>query len=292
MNELLFWLSARRAGSGQSFRSKVADLGGERADGRFRRATEWNLSKLGHAEFAPAAGGDGWRVAPPVLAAGDCTGHCRAVLCGARTPQLMIRLANAAGSERIRTRPQPWAPDIVEVSAAASDFEAISAAAGIRLQWNAPLAMMSCLVPPKHEVLQPATVPIGGWTVAQFDKSTFEWIGSTQQAALEARSGLFRFRSDHAATAYIVVDDGQSWACDAAIGIYRILKRRNRALSYSSAEKVLSIHAACRPPALVERALVLCSGELPVLHGGLISYVRVEASVAVAAGSVLGQRLL
>ena len=292
MNELLFWLSARRSGSGQSFRSKLADLGGEQAGGRFRRAAEWNISKLGHAEFAPAAGDDGWRVAPPVLAAGDWAGHCRAVLCGARTPQLIDRLTDAAGPERIRIRPQPWAPDIVEVSAAASDLEAISAAAGVRLQWNAPLAMMSCSAPPRQAILLPTAVPIGGWTVSQFDKSSFEWVGCTQQAALGARSGLFRFRSDHAATAYMLVEDGQSWACDAATGKYRILKRKNRALSYSSAEKVLSIHAACRPPALVERALVLCSGELPAFQGGRISYASVEAHVATAVGAVLGQRLL
>jgi hypothetical protein len=108
---------------------------------------------------------------------------------------------------------------------------------------------------------------------------------------LQAPSGLFRFRSDYA-TIHILVEHGQAQACDPATGKYRILKRRNRALGYSSAEKVLYIHAGCRPPALVERALALCSGELPLTVDGRISYSRVEMPVAAAAAAVLGQRLI
>ncbi len=292
MNELLYWMSARRAGAVQSFRSRVAELGAQGADGSYRRTVEWNLSKLAHAEFAPAAGSDGWRVAPPVLAAGDRTGRCSAVLCGARTPLLFARLLGAAGADRIRVAPQAWGPDIAEVSAdSALQLEAIATASGIRLQWNAPLALLACCVPPKRLVLQPAEIPIGGWTVAQFDKATLGWVGSTQQAASSARFGLFRFRSDYA-TAYVVIEEGQAWACEPASGKYRILKRKNRALSYSSADDVLSIHAGCRPPALIERALVLCSGGLPRYDGGRLIYSRVDVPVAAAVAAVLDQRVV
>jgi len=290
MNELLYWMSARHAGTAQSFRSKVAELGAENSGGRLHRLAEWNLSKLGHAEFRPAATDDGWRVAPPVLAAGDASAQSHAVLCGARTPRLMARLAEAAGAASMRTRPQPWGPDVVEVSAGhPSELEAIATAAGIRLQWNAALAVLSCASSPKRQDLQPTTVPIGGWAVSQFAK-TFEWIPGTQQAAAEATFGLFRFRSDYE-TVYIVIEDGRAWSCDPAVGKYRILKRRNRALSYSCAEKILSIHAGCRPPALIERALVLCSGQLPEFDAGRVNYPCVEIPVAAAVASMLGQRL-
>lgn len=291
MNELLFWMSAKRSGSAQAFRSKAAELGTTRAGGSLRRTAEWNLAKLGHAEFAPAAGDDAWRVAPPVIAAGSVSAdQCRGVLCGARTPRLLARLAHAAGPERINIRPQDWGPDIVEVSAAtARELEGMGDAAGIGVQWNAPLAVLCCATPPKRATLQPVTLPAGGWTVAQFSKSGLDWRPSTLRIASEAQSGLFRFRSDYG-TVHLIIKDGRPWSCDPAVGKYRILRPRNRVLSYSAADKLLSIVASCRPPELVERALVLCSGALPAFRDGRISYPRVGREVVQAAAAVLGQR--
>ncbi|SAL15612.1 hypothetical protein AWB69_00747 [Caballeronia udeis] len=292
MNELLLWMSARRAGSAQAFSSKVTELGTARSGGSLRRRVEWNLAKLGHAEFAPAIGPEAWRVAPPVLAAGDYfAASFRAVLCGARTPRLMARLSSAAGPERVLTRSQEGGPDIVEVSAAtAIELEAIATAAGVAVQWNAPLALLSCAIAPRSAKLLPSTIPVGGWAVLRFSKSRQEWIPSTPQTASEARSGLFRFSSDYE-TAYVVIKDGQPLACDPAVGKYRILRPRNRVIHYSAENKIFSIKATCRPPMLIERALVVCSGELPESRSGCIDYHRVEHSVARAVAVTLGQRI-
>ena len=74
-----------------SFRSKVTELGLARGQ-TAARIVQWNLEKLGHAEFGQAAAGTGWRIAPPVLAASDPSGVPFAFLCGARTPALLDRL--------------------------------------------------------------------------------------------------------------------------------------------------------------------------------------------------------
>ena len=93
MNDLLLWMSARHSGSIASFRSKVTELGHTR--GRSApRVVQWNLEKLGHAEFGQASAGTGWRVAPPILAAGDPRRDPTAFLCGARTPALLDRLSS------------------------------------------------------------------------------------------------------------------------------------------------------------------------------------------------------
>lgn len=296
MNELLLWMSARQAGSAQSFRSQIAALGGV---GRRspHRVAEWNLSKLGHAEFGSAATGEGWRVAPPVLAAGDPNKNGHALLCGARTPSLLDRLHTAAGP-RLKTSPQNGGPDVVELGTLSPEELAIIAeAARIDVQWNAPLAVLACSPKPTIQRLDPADIPIGGWDVSRFSKSNLAWVPSTVDDARATRDGFFRFRSDYS-TQHILIEAGAPFATDPATGKYRLLARRNRlmrrrqgTMTYKSSDAVVRIRVSCRPPALVERALVLCSGSLPRFDNEYLAYDRVEPAVASAVAGLLEQRL-
>lgn len=289
MNELLLWMSARRSGSAESFRSKVAELGlvGGRSP---QRIVQWNLGNLGHAEFAPRAGDGGWRIAPPVLAAGDpCRGR-QAFLCGARTAPMLARLSAIFGSELFR-RPQTGGPDIVQVAAPTAMVLADRAAAAhIELQWNAPLAILACCPRPSDLQLVSTDLPLGGWEVFRFSKSGLAWMRSSVDVARSATAGLFRFRSDFA-THYILVEKGAAFATDAAAGKYRLLRRRHAAVAYRSSDQALIVRASCRPPPLVERALILSSGALPTFTNGLLTYGGVEPIVASAVATLLDQRL-
>lgn len=289
MNELLLWMSARHSGSAQAFRSKVAELGlvGGRSP---LRIAQWNLGNLGHAEFAPRAGGDAWRIAPPVLAAGDPCRSGHAFLCGARTPTMLARLSAAFGSHMVR-RPQAGGPDIVQVTApTVMALEAQATAARIEIQWNAPLAILACCTRPSDIHLVPTDLPLGGWEVSRFSKTGLAWVQSTVDAARLATAGLFRFRSDFA-THYILVERGAAFATEAAAGKYRLLRRRHSAISYRWSDQAFTVRASCRPPPLVERALVLSSGALPTFTNGILTYSRVEPVVASAVAALLDQRL-
>jgi hypothetical protein len=289
MNELLLWMSARHSGSAEAFRSKVAALG--LVSGRSpHRIAQWNLGNLGHAEFAPRAGGDGWRVAPPVLAAGDPCRSGHAFLCGARTAPMLARLSAIFGSQ-LSQCPQTGGPDIVQVTApTAMSLADQAAAAHIEIQWNAPLAILACCTRPSDLQLAPTDLPLGGWEVSRFSKSGLAWVQSSVDAARSATAGLFRFRSDFA-THYILIEKGAAFATDAAAGKYRLLRRRYSAISYRSSDRALIVRASCRPPPLVERALILSSGALPTFANGLLTYSRVEPIVASAAATLLDQRL-
>ncbi len=292
MNELLLWMSARRLGAAQGFRAKAVELGAAQAGRATWRNAQWNFEKLAHAEFGSAAGESSWRIAPPVLAACQpgMDGAVRAVLCGARTPSLVDRLRAGFGV-RLGVRAQSGGPDMIEVAASdAAQLRRLAAEAGVQLQLSASLAILCCATPPKRGLLQPASLPIGGWIVSAFSKSALEWQASTPRAARDARSGLFRFRSEYE-TMQILVKDGCAWTCDPAAAKYRILRPRNRALSYSAADRILAVRATCRPPLLVERALVLCSGLVPEYRDGALLYRQVDRAVAHAAAAVLGQRL-
>jgi hypothetical protein len=290
MNDLLLWMSAKSFGTQQSFRAKVAEFdGGGRGSIARHRLAEWNLSKLAHAEFRAAPDGADWRVTPPVLAADDFQG--RAILCGARTPTLSARLVVAAGPGQVEIRHQSAGPDVIQVCASnAPALAAISKEAAIPVQWNAPLAALAAGTSPNDATLQPTTMPIGGWTVTRFSRSQLGWVDSSAQEAAKARFGLFRFRSEYG-TAYILIEGGQPWACEPAQAKFRILGRRSRALIYDSTAYELQVRSSCRPPSLVERALVLCSGHLPAFREGYFIYTHVERSMAGVVAELLGQRL-
>jgi hypothetical protein len=296
MNELLLWMSARRSGSQQSLRAKVAELepSGLRTGARYRQA-EWDFSKLGHAEFGTAAAGADWRVAPPVLAAGDYEEPCRAILCGARTPRMVEALAACAAPSAIAVQDQRLAPDLVAVSAPSPDvLAALAAGAGLSLQWNAAIAILMAAAPPKTARLEKIAMPVGGWTVSRFSKTQLAWVDSTIRDASGVAAGLFRFRAERQPTTYALVERHEAFACDPASAKYRILdrpRRRNRPMSYDAGSQELAVRASCRPPALVERALVICSGALPMFREGRIIYGRVDRRTAAAAAAFLGQRL-
>lgn len=293
MNELLLWMSAKRFGSEQSFRAKALELDAGQARtalARYRLA-EWNLSKLGHAEFGLTADGAGWRIAPPVLAADDFQGPWRAILCGARTSKLVQRLTEVAGTDHLSIRQQPDGPDVIELtSESAPTLAEVAVKAGIRVQWNASLALLAACTPPKDVTLQPAELPVGGWEVSRFSKSHLAWVPSAAGEAAKVISGLFRFRADYRTT-YILVEGSRPWTCSVSEAKFRILRRQNRALSYDHTAQEIAVAISCRPPLLVERALVLCSGELPTLRDGHLIYSRVRRSVAAAVAALLAQRL-
>ncbi len=293
MNELLLWMSARGSGSQQSFRTKATELdaGRSRSIARHRTAA-WDLSSLSHAEFHPSADGDGWRVAPAVLAAGDYKGPCCAILCGGRPPGLVELLLASAPPATIDVRAQASVPDRVELHApSAAALEAAASAAGLPVQWNASLAVLAACTPPRDEVLAPIPMPLGGWTVERFSRSRAGWVPSTAAEARDTRRGLFRFSAEQQASVHVMMEDGAPHGCDAASGKFRVLGRRDRVMSYDYSSHELSIRISSRPPPLVQRALVVCSGELPRLLASHLVYSRIDRTTAAAAASLLGQRL-
>ena len=288
MNDLLLWMSARHSGSIGSFRSKITELGLNHGRSN-SHIIQWNLEKLGHAEFAKAPSGTGWRIAPSILAASDPKRSPSGFLCGARTPALLDRLRSA--DIQACRQIQSDGPDTIEFKApSALALQDFAARAGIEVQWNAPRAILACCPPPKEQLLAPAELPIGGWEVSRFSKSGLAWVPSSMGRVQSAVAGLFRFRSKYE-TKHVLIESGSPFSVEPAMGKFRILTKRHCPLSYAISRGALQIRASCRPPTLVERALILCSGTLPVFENGLLTYTRIEPAIAASVASLLGQRL-
>ena len=286
MNELLLWASTVGTGGEAAFRRRAAELLRSHRSGpsAYSRAV-WSLGSLAHCEFAEAAGG-GWRVAPPVIAAGNPAGPVTAVLCGARTVPLVARLSAAAGG-RMSVAAQRDAPDALVLSApVAGELVRISREAGIPIQWNAPLAILSAFAPPSLASFEDTAVPRGGWNVERFSHSRIAWLPSSVEEATRTRRGLFRFRSDYDVR-HIYRHGPVTRDVPPSIAKYWVLGRRQRAMRLDLSRGEVSFLLAARPPGLIDRALVVASGMLPAVADGRLTYSGITAPLAAAAAAAL-----
>jgi len=310
-NELLLWMSARKQGSWVQFRSAVetldlaesAERGEEDLTLPLHQRIRYNLERLGHVEFDAGECEDGWRAVPPMLALSDHGGMFTGALCGARTPKLVERFERAGAGLELERASQAECPDIIRVRASnAETLIELAQRAGVLCQPDAPTALLSH-VPRIGSLkgLRREPLPAGGrdWDVKQFTihRKTMRWRTITlQEANGPGARGLFRFTL-YQTPQYFLREGEDTVRLPGAVGKYYVLScRQRRVMSYSRAERRLTLPAIFRPPLLTERALVLCSGFPPVfdvVYGRpRLTYCDVPEEVAGLAAEVLRQDLL
>lgn len=305
-DDLLLWLSAKRSGSWSQFRAAVEQLHVQRdsnvpdeLDGGGRPGSDLPLyhelrlalQRLGHVEFPASDAGYSWRVVPPSLAFFP-RGGPRALLCGARSPALLDRLRDIGEVGLLTVDGMPQR--IVLTGASGSAMAALSKENGLHIQEAAPSAILSAL-PGVRDLTNGISVPMPdtpGWTVDRFSPSRLEWMSVTQDVASSAAPGLFRFVMKYQRF-YYLRRGGRSYRVPVQVGKYAVMTRRQAGVAYDVARGVFSVPAICRPPLLIERALVLCSGVLPafIRSSGRVEYADVPVDVARVALQLLCQEV-
>jgi hypothetical protein len=314
-NDLLLWMSARRQGSWQQFRTAVEELHVADSDGGSQGGMEedaadqysfplyqtlrLNVQRLGHVEFFAGAGGSDWRVAPPSLAV---TQHGRGwvgVVAGARSSRLLERLKGVASLTEIETVSAPACPDQLRmVTRDARTLAGIAQRAGLLLQHDAPVAILMSLPPVDDSALRRrAELPFGAdWRIEQWSASELGWRAATRDEVLSNPLALFRFSLRHQRYVFLCFR-GVAFQVPGEVGKFVVLRRRRRqVLRYDAVERRLSVPASCRPPFLMERALILCSGLLPSYErgtaaAGVLHYSDVPEAIARLASALLRQEL-
>ena len=284
MNDLLTWISFKHSGSLAMLR--------HRADNIYKEA-RWNLSKLGHVEFGNAAKPHEWRVTRPVLAmSATCSTH-EAIVCGARLPRLLDRLRNVFGDKNVDEELQEAAPDCIRVHANTyQEIECGATQAGYVFQKDAPLSILAALKSVKSAKFEEIGLPVGsGWSVQRFSRSKMGWVDIDVRKVQSQRNGLFLFQGDYPPRRCFLREAGVSFSCSPRIGIFKTLERKNRACFINKHGDTLIFPRACRPPELIERALVLCSGKIPEIMDGFITYRSVSRGIASVVAALLGQNL-
>lgn len=315
-NSLLLWMSARRHGSWAQFRAAVEELHLEadlEADGEGDDAPDqfalplyqtlrFNLQRVGHAEFFAGAGeGAEWRVTPPSLAVTRHACGWLGVVAGARSVLLIDRLRSAAASHGAELRMAEFAsyPDQILIAANTRDaLTAVAEGARLLLQDDAPAALLASLPPVDDpRVRYQAELPFGSdWRIDRFSADDLVWRSATLDDARTSPAGLYRFALRHQRHVLFCCR-GAVARVPAQVGKYLVLRQRRRqVLRYDAPNRALSMPASCRPPFLVERALLLCSGSPPSyessgLPGGFLRYPEIPQDIAAIAGALLRQEL-
>ncbi len=303
-NELLLWLSARREGSWQQFRQAVEELhsfDGE-ADSQsnddfpLHQQLRLDLERLAHVEFFSDDSKFRWRIAPPTLATHTSASGVRGVFCGARSPALRERVIRDAQKFNCEILGSFNVPDVIRILA--GDVAALMELAteiGIRFQHNAPLAILSHLPPcdPPSRTCSASEFPQGrDWAIYEFDTAKLAWCKVERREAQAHRFGLFRFLIHFQRPRYFLRWKNETSEMPRALAMYALLRRhRHGVLRYNLDATALSLPAICRPPRLLERALVLCSGLPPAYANGQLTYPEVPSEIARLATELLRQPL-
>jgi hypothetical protein len=317
-NNLLLWLSARRQGSWQQFRAAVEELhvveessadspvsDDDVSDGYglpIYHRLRFNLQGLSHAEFFARGCENGWRVAPPTLAISQQRRGWLGVLCGARSPKLLARLMDSTYSFGIERIQAVECPDQFRmISGDHRILSTIAQETGLLLQMHAPMAILISLPAVDNSVMRHRVgLPFGkDWIVEQFSPSSLGWKAATREDALLVYGGLFRFSLLRGRYAYrrqvLLCAHGLASEIPTRIGKYVMLRRYHRqVLHYDRSEYCLWMPGSCRPPLLVERALILCSGLTPKyeVSTGTLHYPDIPEAVARLASELLRQELI
>lgn len=310
-DNLLLWMSARKKGSWQQFRAAVEeqhfdshtdksldDEDTEESGFPIYHELRLNFQRLAHAEFINKEGQYGWRVVPPALSVYAGPSGKIGVLCGARTLGTLERFRTATQSSSLHVSSVLEAPQTLTIIGADDHLmRQIAMECGLQTQIGAPLSVLLALPSIENsEAFLPAEMPIGdAWSVERFSCSQKIWAKVTPDDARRAVGGLFRFRHQYRREIYRKKNT-ETFAISSQVGKYLLLReKRRRVMKYNSETFTMHIPAVYRPPMLVERALILCSGQLPAYSAyegtGFLEYSNVSAEVAQAAAAVLGQKL-
>lgn len=305
MDDLLLWLSAKSAGSWSQFRAAVEELhvqrqaglpddsGGEHSgsDLPVYHEARFALQRLAHVEFLSGGSGHAWRVVPPSLAL-VTSANPFGLLCGARSTALLERLRTVVGVEMspIEGGPQRvvlHGDSEAAIAARARDF-------GLHVQESAPIALL-CAIPAVRDVAKwsPTEMPVTpGWTVHRFSPSGLQWIAVSQEETAHGGTALFRFVMKHQRSYYLRWR-GRSYRVPVQVGKYAVMGKRHAAISYDAGRRAFSFPAVCRPPLLIERALVLCSGVLPHFDpvSARVEYAEIPRDIVRLAAQLLCQEV-
>lgn len=230
------------------------------------------LSSLGHVDVRFEAQGINISVAPPALAVLPGFGIRRAVLCGARSPSTVVNLRKAARAEGVATAAQPqislspYAPARVEVKADSDErLRATAKRMGIPYLHQPPARIMAHVSVSLDEYCQDLS-----WSEDEdlnWQREDFNVRSLRFQADGETPPGTRLSRYQDPATTiwrYRLWRDGQFAELEPDWARYAILSACSiRNLHYDPAKREVLVPLATPLPALLARALGLCSGYAP-----------------------------
>ena len=249
------------------------------------------LQRLGHVEFFAAEIDNGWRVVPPSIVF-QSEPSANAILCGARSPEILENLHALPGTNVEVSGSQGGPSRICLRGPGPRTIAKKLIGLGFHVQHAASTTILASLPGARDfTAWRPSTIPeTTGWAVHRFSRSRLQWAEDSQENAARAAYGLYRFRLGFQRF-YFLRWRGRCYNVNVQVGKYAVLRRRPGLLRYNRKDRVFSVPPICRPPPLIDRALILCSGLLPRLNQNSqrLEYTDVPPEVVRIAAQLLAQ---
>jgi hypothetical protein len=305
-------MSARKQGSWIQFKSAVEELHlvtPESASTQneifesdiepglpYHQILRLNLESLAHVEFFANEINRGWRITPPSLALHRQADKWLGVVCGARSPNILAQLERQLPAN-IETYSLAGYPDqiLLTSSSHAAILEA-AGALGLLIQLDAPAALLLSLPSIVHPIyLRQIQLPFGkNWKIERFSVSALKWKPSTFEEISRSQGDLFHLSLAYRHH-YLFYKRGNAFEVPPRIGKYlSIARKRYQVIRYDKSAQMLVIPASLRPPLLIERALVLCSGR-PASYDSSknnLLYMHIPQNIACYTFSLLRQEMI
>ena len=248
-----------------------------------------NLSALGyidleldHRSLRPRR----WSTAPPTVVVRP--DGLSAFIAGARSERLLQEVEKEVrhlGGSTFR-HPRSGRPVLLQVHALPDGaYETLAARAGLACVRDVPQRIAQML-PSIHDVYRqrPEFYVPRDASLERFDFEANKWraVDKTDLA------GAYLITAD--TRHYAVLAEEGLRECDNSVAKYVAAAATGRSImSYNASDETLTCLLGARPPGIYERALVLCTGELPrSLSNGTSVYEGVTPEVAAWLGSTLG----
>jgi len=312
INDLLIWMSAHERGSWSRFRSAVEQFhvqpnetgeNSENADDTTAsdlpvyQEVRFGLQRLGHVEFFSKSAEADWHVVPPALATYTHDDEWIGFLCGARSPELLDKLSHLNGAFSCERQRVSGMPDRILLKATEREILTQTAKdAGLAVQIDAPASILAAIPPVDDPRSRFPSEPPGGpgWIIERFSVSKLGWEGAASGDLVRAGTGLFRFRMKYQRFHFLQWR-GRTFSVQVQVGKYAVLRHRRvrNLLQYNRERALLSVPVGCRPPLLIERALILCTGLLPHVEkaSGRLEYTGVPLRIARLGAGLLRQEI-
>jgi hypothetical protein len=298
-DHLLLWMSASGTGTWERYCAAVEEIwcavpaGSAVVPGRLslHQRLRMNFERMAHAEFF-TQGRTEWRVVPPTLVQIFSPGKAKAVLCGARTRRLLAAITAAVGSLPLEKSTIEEAPERIEVSAnSRRELQELAARAGVRIEIEASRKLLAALPHvDDREAMHPTELPTGAdHTVHRFSCLDLAWTAIEAAAAQASRFGLFRYASFRGPIFYWK-QGSKTFRLPGQVGKFIALKQaRQKVFRYDEGSMTALLPVSCRPPMLIERALILSSGRPPEFSGGELRYSNIPAELAATSRDLMRQ---
>jgi hypothetical protein len=285
---LLYWMTYTAEGSWSGFRKAVSELARNSLDedqAGLARRLRVTLSDLAHVDFF-IEGSQRWRVLPPMLA-GLGIDDSAAVLCGSRTPELVLSLTMAANEfgcqlSKIESR----GPSRIAVLGPASEIYRIADRVHIDFLPRASAQLLRAANPIATQIESaPHDQQPFNWDAESFDLSLLTWVkGLRPNAACRftPRYGNPKFLLHRRHRRFLQLAKRDAVYASAMIQGVNLL-------AYDAITGVLTAPLAAPMPEDLTRIACLCSGAQPNIHRDALAYRAVPFDIASAVFVAAGQ---